>query len=294
MAKGKGQRRQGAKAEHPLTPQQRAELDAAIAEARQLTRLWDYYPLAPGAWQSIWALIEREPIREGKIKIREWRPMALWEAVGAFPLFRPARFTVEPRGPSRLYEAEIRDCYKHYTPGGVRLCYVPRADDLARVARLFPDDPDAGNNPPWDSVREELLAAKAVGKDVPAPESAAARDLLAILEAIRERGATRAPARRKRRPADSKALTARQTEIMHLVGECRGNLAEVARRVRLDRKTVAQHYKAASLKLGQKAVTAMTRKLPADRRGNSVIAGSLSPALPTDGRARVETDRRRG
>jgi len=44
-----------------------------------------------------------------------------------------------------------------YSNGGVRRCYVPQAEDLALVGRLFPKLADPGN-PPWPRVEAELGA----------------------------------------------------------------------------------------------------------------------------------------
>jgi len=90
---------------------------------------------------------------------------------------------------------------------------------------------------------------------------------------------------RRRPPSEDKSprkLTARQVEVMQLVGECKGNFAEVGRRLRLDRKTVKEHYEAALKKLRQVGVKSPERKLkakttqlPEDRRGQVNVADDL-------------------
>jgi len=80
--------------------------------------------------------------------------------------------------------------------------------------------------------------------------------------------------RRKRQTPDKvRPLTPRQVEVMQIVGECKGNLSQAARRMGLDRKTVEQHWDAASKKLGKQAMKVYTGHLPKDRRGQESIAG---------------------
>jgi hypothetical protein len=81
------------------------------------------------------------------------------------------------------------------------------------------------------------------------------------------------PKERRRRPAaEPKPLTAKQVEAVQIVGECRGDFAEAARRLKRDRKTIVGHYEAAQEKLGKSAVKAATQPLPKDRRGQENIA----------------------
>jgi DNA-binding CsgD family transcriptional regulator len=85
--------------------------------------------------------------------------------------------------------------------------------------------------------------------------------------------------KRTRRPAIEKnprPLTPRQTEVMQIVGECKGNFAQAARQIGLNRKTVEQHYIAATKKLGMHAVRAAERKPKAPQR------------LPEDHRQQVD------
>ena len=82
--------------------------------------------------------------------------------------------------------------------------------------------------------------------------------------------------RRRRRKTDAapRPLTAKQTEAVHIVGECKGNFTEAAARMGLDAATVRQHYNAGMAKLGGKAVKHGTQRLPSDRRGqDNVILG---------------------
>jgi DNA-binding CsgD family transcriptional regulator len=79
---------------------------------------------------------------------------------------------------------------------------------------------------------------------------------------------------RRRRKVDPKPrpLTDKQTEAVHMVGECKGNVTEAANRLGRDRKTVEQHYKAAMKKLGKSQSEHLTIQSRADRRGQATIA----------------------
>ena len=79
--------------------------------------------------------------------------------------------------------------------------------------------------------------------------------------------------KRRRRKADSPPpLTAKQTEAVQIVGECKGNIAEAARQLGRDPSTVRQHYQAGMGKLGKKAVKHGTTRLPSDRRGQENVS----------------------
>ncbi len=90
-------------------------------------------------------------------------------------------------------------------------------------------------------------------------------------------GAAPRAAKRRRRPPVEKtipALTARQTETLQIVGECKGSFAEAGRRMKRDRKTVKQHYDAALAKMKALGLRTPERKLkpaagylPENRRG---------------------------
>ena len=81
--------------------------------------------------------------------------------------------------------------------------------------------------------------------------------------------------RRRRPPLQPKRLTAKQIEASKLHGECKGNIAEVARRMGKDRSTAEQHIVAAFTKLGKSVPTKpKTTKLKTDRRGQSDVTKS--------------------
>jgi predicted DNA-binding protein (UPF0251 family) len=83
---------------------------------------------------------------------------------------------------------------------------------------------------------------------------------------------TTAPRKRKRGTIKVKPLTARQVEVVQIVGECNGDLAEAARKLGIDRKTVKQHFDAASRKLGKAVVTHATQPLRRGLRGEADVS----------------------
>lgn len=144
-------------------------------------------------------------------------------------------------------------------------------------------------NPNWIPVLRELLSdcqllslhRQARGhRDLPplpgqwGDLNAARADLLAMVRSLTAKATGKEMKRRKRRrPSENrKQLTARQAEIVHLVAECKGNIAEAARRIGRDRKTVEQHYKAAMVKMGQAVTKPKTVTAPSDRRGQSTLS----------------------
>lgn len=97
--------------------------------------------------------------------------------------------------------------------------------------------------------------------------------------------AKRAENRRRRPPLASKVrpLTAKQTEALQIVGECKGSYADAAKRMGLNRKTVKQHYEVACRKMGYSVSKTKTLSIPLDRRGQENVAG------PDDGPAALES-----
>lgn len=88
------------------------------------------------------------------------------------------------------------------------------------------------------------------------------------------KGGPGTPRKRRRRKTDAapRPLTPKQTEVVQIVGECKGNLAEAARRLGIDRATVEEYYEAANKKLGKQAVKHATRNLPTDKRGQDNLS----------------------
>jgi hypothetical protein len=78
--------------------------------------------------------------------------------------------------------------------------------------------------------------------------------------------------RTPRPPTEPRELTKKQAEAVQVVGECKGSIADAARRLARDPKTVRQHYNAAMEKMGRKVVKAATKPTPTDRRGQEKLA----------------------
>ena len=100
--------------------------------------------------------------------------------------------------------------------------------------------------------------------------------------------------RRRKTPQNPRPITAKQTEAMQIVGECQGNLAEAARRIGINPKSLRERYDAACKKLGRKAVKAMTKSFPKDRRGQEDVASSDDGPGSLRDNPHVRRDRRGG
>jgi len=103
------------------------------------------------------------------------------------------------------------------------------------------------------------------------------------------------PKRRQkpRKTTPIKPLTDRQTEAIHLYGECQGNYAQMGKRMSISPKTVKQHYVAGMKKLSQtaqeKTHTRGVKKqnLPHDARGQVDLAehkGTIVEGRKLDGK----------
>jgi len=78
--------------------------------------------------------------------------------------------------------------------------------------------------------------------------------------------------RRRKTDAAPRPITAKQAEAVQIVGECKGNITEAARRLGVSAKTVRQNYQAGLGKLGRKAVKHATQRLPSDKRGQDNVS----------------------
>jgi len=86
---------------------------------------------------------------------------------------------------------------------------------------------------------------------------------------VKSKGKGRAKRRRMSNPSP---LTAKQVEAVQIVSECKGNLAEAAKRLGVHHSTLQEHHKAAMKKLGKSVVKHATRPMPEDRRGQANVA----------------------
>jgi len=84
---------------------------------------------------------------------------------------------------------------------------------------------------------------------------------------------------KRRKSSIESSLTGKQLEAMQIVGECKGDLAEAARRMGKDRSTIKQHYDAATAKLGKRPVKHSTKRHATDRRGQADIATDADKRL---------------
>ncbi len=110
----------------------------------------------------------------------------------------------------------------------------------------------------------DFLLAPETGKEVLTEAPPPAKAATPHIKKRRRSGAAEKP-----RP-----LTPPQAEAIQIVGECKGNMAEAARRLGKDRKTLDQAYRAGLTKLGKQPVRYGTRTLYRDRRGQENIAKS--------------------
>jgi hypothetical protein len=81
----------------------------------------------------------------------------------------------------------------------------------------------------------------------------------------------------RRRPGTApkpRPLTPRQVEVIQIVGECKGNIAEAATRLGRDRKTIVETYQAGMKKLGKDVSfpKKSDRLIARDRRGTLDVA----------------------
>jgi hypothetical protein len=96
-----------------------------------------------------------------------------------------------------------------------------------------------------------------------------------VVGQLRHEVKTSPPKRRRQGTAKKpRPLTARQTEVIQIVGECKGNLAQAATRLGRNRKTIVEIYKAGMKKLGKDVSHAKKsdRLIARDRRGQSDVA----------------------
>jgi len=89
-----------------------------------------------------------------------------------------------------------------------------------------------------------------------------------------ERRKNQRKVRRDSAKGQGRPLTARQAEVAQIVGECKGNLSQAARRLGRDRKTVEEVFRAGMAKLGKTVVASRDKErlFARDRRGQDDVA----------------------
>ncbi|MBL8828306.1 MAG: response regulator transcription factor [Planctomycetaceae bacterium] len=186
--------------------------------------------------------------------------------------------------------AGIRDLKRAIEGRGERVPLIVRAiDNAARLCNALSkcgqwrDWNTAGELPGSDEDRQRIVACVRSAANVERYFATDERyreeylrygeDAVAVLEELR-RGAKQKQTeraqkqrRRSRAEASPRPLTPKQVEVMQVFGECKGNLAEVARRLSRDRATVKEHYQAATKKMGAQATRPKTERLRSDLRG---------------------------
>lgn len=127
----------------------------------------------------------------------------------------------------------------------------------------------------WDRFEGIVAQAAPVSKAFPTrpPKGSPRGRFLAWLKRLRALFTTRGK-RRAAKPRKPRPLTARQAEVVQVVGECKGNVALAARRLGRDRKTIEQSYRTALTTLGKVAVKHGERLFPRDRRGQAALSDS--------------------
>lgn len=102
--------------------------------------------------------------------------------------------------------------------------------------------------------------------DLPAPISW----LEKIKQFVEDLGGKKKIIRRRRGVTQKlRPLTARQAEVIQIVGECKGNIAKAAEKLGRNRKTIDEAYRAGMAKLGKQVIRSKdkTRLFARDRRG---------------------------
>ncbi len=142
---------------------------------------------------------------------------------------------------------------EYFHVAGIQACYVA----LVKARHSFLTGIPGGIASLLDSLRpleQALLKARAFAR-----------------KSLKRKTAKR---RRAGKPRKPRPLTPRQTEVIQIVGECKGNIAAAARRFGRDRKTIEEIYRAGMTKLGKTVYHSKdkTRLLARDRRGQETVS----------------------
>jgi predicted DNA-binding protein (UPF0251 family) len=152
----------------------------------------------------------------------------------------------------------------------LRLLEEGRPKDAQYLRRIL----DAGWNPWQWTAEQEADAITRLLDYLPVLERELQSQLVDATDERNSPGTKRQRRKRRRRKSGAapRPLTAKQTEAAQIVGECKGNLAEAARRLGIDRKTLQERYEGALSKLGRQAVKHRVQSLPLDRRGQERLS----------------------
>jgi len=102
--------------------------------------------------------------------------------------------------------------------------------------------------------------------------------------------------KQRKRQTRQRNVTEKQLEVLKVVGECNQNFSEAARRLKLDRKTVMQHYKAGLRNAGKLAPKLLgkpsLRSAPMDGRDQLTVASIDDGPLASKYKPKGATGRR--
>lgn len=145
---------------------------------------------------------------------------------------------------------------------------------LGTANGLSPWKKQTGDEAEYRDLRFILPKLHALDRDGSTARLIAERPDIAELVGLPATRTTPKGSPRKRRATlKPKPLTARQAEIVQIVGECNGDIAEAARKLGVTHKTVAEAYKVAMGKIGITAVVRpTTTSIPEDHRGQMNVS----------------------
>lgn len=166
---------------------------------------------------------------------------------------------------------------------------LPPQDVVEVLFAIFASRSDVENATRLRRLHREFQHTLPLGRPVtPLPSSEksllrrsvekAAGRMVEFLQEVKQREAKPKPKRRRAsdKPRKPRPPTQRQLEAIQIVGECRGNVAEAARRLGKDRKTVEEAYRTGMAKAGKEVFwqnkKTKTRLLIRDKRGQETVS----------------------
>lgn len=213
--------------------------------------------------------------RPGTLRLLVWASRHP-DGAGVFALIRAGIQTETGILPSR---GVVRHASLFLHGGPVEYHTRPDLDD--EYARLAPALRDADSREPalWRCLLDDLRQrypdlAKAVA--------------VAVVDSANKGGK-----RRRKRQSKPNPPTDKEVEALYTVGECKGNIAEAARRLGKHRKTVQEQSQAALRKTGVRAsmMKPKTESISSDRRGQADIAGNDDGQAVYEGGAKPRAKR---